>query len=191
MQRSFLFRWLSVICVSGCTLIFIAVPDVAFASAATTRGEALTPAHKQAAVDVATLSSDPEAPAPAPRDVVLKGRIEKVCQSKGCWFTIRNAASQGAGAAGPAVRVTSRGYLFFVPKDLAGRTAYVRGTLTRKKLSAAETQHFADDEARVAAAGASPVTGSEEKPQSGKSKPATAGESFEWQLEAVGVSWEG
>jgi hypothetical protein len=152
------------------------------------RGEAITTAQKQAALPVASLVAASKTTSES-KEVVLKGRIDKVCQSKGCWFTIRDAKEPEGKKDGWSVRVTSKGYLFFVPKDLAGRTAFVRGVLTRKKLSADEAQHFIDDEARATAAKASagaPAGVSEKAASKTKAK-----ETDEWQLEAMGVAWEG
>jgi hypothetical protein len=149
------------------------------------RGEAITTAQKQAALPVANLAEGSKATSES-KEVVLKGRIEKVCQSKGCWFTIRDAQDTDSKIGGLSVRVTSKGYLFFVPKDLAGRTAFVRGVLTRKKLSADEAQHFIDDEARATAAAGSAAGSSAKTASKTKAK-----ETDEWQLEALGVAWEG
>ena len=130
----------------------------------------------------------------ASKEVVLKGRIDKVCQSKGCWFTIRDAKDPEGKKDGVSVRVTSKGYLFFVPKDLAGRTAFVRGVLTRKRLSADEAQHFIDDEARATAAAEAVAGVPAGVPAGASAKTASktkAKEMDEWQLEALGVAWEG
>lgn len=160
----------------------------AVAAASTSRGEAITAAQKQAALVVSRLA-ERLGTSVASQEVVLKGRIEKVCQAKGCWFTIRDSAEQGSNKESPTVRVTSKGYLFFVPKDLAGRTAFVRGVLKRKSLSAQEAQHFADDEARAVAARETGPKDSKVKSEVAKKAPTK--ETEEWQLEALGVVWEG
>ena len=46
------------------------------------------------------------------QSILLKGRVKQVCQSKGCWFTLTDEAG------GASVRITSKGYLFFVPKKV-------------------------------------------------------------------------
>lgn len=77
------------------------------------------------------------------KTLVLKGRVQQVCAKKGCWFTLSpvNAPSEKSSH----VRITSKGYLFFVPKDVAGYEAIAQGTVRVKTLSKAEVEHFTED----------------------------------------------
>src|SRR5688572_19375183 len=47
------------------------------------------------------------------KPVKVTGTIEKVCQNKGCWFTLK-------GQGGEHIRITSKGYKFFVPSNVSG-----------------------------------------------------------------------
>ena len=44
-----------------------------------------------------------------------------------------------------SIRVTFQDYGFFVPKDIAGKTVVVEGVLSRRRLSADEAKHYAED----------------------------------------------
>ena len=70
-------------------------------------------------------------------NVVLKTRIAKVCQKKGCFFI----ATDGAMTA----RVTFKDYEFFFPTDAGGKTVALAGTFSRKALSAEQAAHYAKD----------------------------------------------
>ncbi len=63
--------------------------------------------------------------------------VERVCQKKGCFFIARDGDI--------VVRVTFADYSFFVPTDIAGRTATLVGTLTRTPISQAQADHYAED----------------------------------------------
>ena len=70
--------------------------------------------------------------------VKLIGKIEAVCQKKGCWMNLKNEN-------GDKLRVTFKDYKFFVPKDCAGKTAFVQGVASTEETSVAELQEFAKD----------------------------------------------
>ena len=76
--------------------------------------------------------------------VKLVGEVGAVCQAKGCWLTLQTAA-------GAPMRVRFKDYGFFVPKDLAGKTAVVDGWVHRALVPAAELRHYAQDAGRPAA----------------------------------------
>ncbi len=128
------------------------------------RGQEISTRSLKAAVSVAALSQKAEKL--NGQDVVLKGRVKKVCQKKGCWFTITDSQS---GKSTP-VRITSKGYLFFVPFDTAGFDAVVSGTFRVKEMSVEEAKHMAQDEAGP-----------------GVEVPTPKGPVKEYRLEAVGV----
>jgi cytochrome c-type biogenesis protein CcmE len=76
------------------------------------------------------------------KEIVVKAKVEKVCQSKGCWLVLKDGESQ--------VRVTFANYSFFVPKNSAESEAVVQGKLFEKEISAAEARHYAKDEHKPA-----------------------------------------
>ncbi len=72
------------------------------------------------------------------KEIVVKAKVDKVCQSKGCWLVLKDGDTQ--------VRVTFANYSFFVPKNSASSEAVVQGKLFEKEVSAAEARHYAKDE---------------------------------------------
>ncbi|MEM8563663.1 MAG: DUF4920 domain-containing protein [Pseudomonadota bacterium] len=79
----------------------------------------------------------------ARQDVLLEqplritATVSQVCQKKGCFFI----ATDGAHWA----RVTFADYRFFIPTDSAGKQATVVGQFSRRKLSAKQAEHYAED----------------------------------------------
>lgn len=71
----------------------------------------------------------------------LIGKIDAVCQKKGCWMELKNAD-------GSSIRVTFKDYGFFMPKDASGRTAIVDGFAKVDVTSVAELQEFAKDDGK-------------------------------------------
>lgn len=86
----------------------------------------------------------------------VEATVEKVCQVKGCWFTL---AADGVEV---PIRVRMKDYAFFVSKNAAGAKAVLEGTLVRKTIDQKLAQHFADDEAKAGGKPARQVTGDEE-----------------------------
>lgn len=66
--------------------------------------------------------------------VRLEGRIEKVCQQKGCWLELKEGER--------SVLVTFESYSFFVPKASAGREVVLEGRVKLKPRSREEIQHL-------------------------------------------------
>jgi Domain of unknown function (DUF4920) len=54
-------------------------------------------------------------------DVVVKGQVLEVCQTKGCWMTLKNEAT------GSELFVKFKDYGFFVPKDMGGKQVAMKG----------------------------------------------------------------
>ena len=79
--------------------------------------------------------------------VMVKGKIESVCQKKGCWMVIKDGDQ--------SVRITSKGYKFFVPKTAPGQQAIVEGELAVKTLDVETAQHYEEER----------VMGKNEKPK--------------------------
>jgi hypothetical protein len=70
--------------------------------------------------------------------VKLTGKINSVCQKKGCWMKLDMANGQ-------TMRVTFKDYAFFVPKDASGKTAIIDGYLYNDTISVEELRHYAED----------------------------------------------
>lgn len=88
-----------------------------------------------------TLASAIEKAATSEGPYKVNATIEKVCQVKGCWFTIK------ADDVPIPVRVRMKDYKFFVPMNAGAMPAVVEGTFKRVTISQKEAQHYADDEA--------------------------------------------
>lgn len=67
----------------------------------------------------------------------VRAKVATSCQSKGCWFTVREAGVE------PLVRVEMKDYGFFVPLNAHETDATFEGTLTQRTISAATARHFA------------------------------------------------
>ncbi|ARA93838.1 hypothetical protein AWN76_012165 [Rhodothermaceae bacterium RA] len=100
-------------------------------------GAAITPDDAVPVQSVAAAPADY-----AGRTVKLEGTVTAVCQMSGCWLTLD--AGDGTG-----VRIVmprqDGDYVFTVPKDIAGRTVVVQGTLEETTLDAATQAHLARD----------------------------------------------
>jgi hypothetical protein len=75
----------------------------------------------------------------ADRTVLVEGQVRDVCQRRGCWMVIRDAQAEA--------RVDFLDYGFFVPKEAAGRHAYVEGRVRRETLSEETARHYAEESA--------------------------------------------
>lgn len=71
--------------------------------------------------------------------VKVKGAINAVCQTKGCWMTMPLSDKQD-------MRVKFKDYAFFVPKNSTGKDAVVDGWVYREVVSVDELRHYAEDE---------------------------------------------
>ncbi len=76
-------------------------------------------------------------------EILLEGRVVKVCRKKGCWLLLSDGEAD--------VRITFKDYAFFVPKDSAGRKVRAQGALKREELSVKAARHFLKDEGAAAA----------------------------------------
>ena len=72
------------------------------------------------------------------KSVRVVGEVTNVCQAKGCWMVLR-------GDGGESMRITMKGHAFSVPKDLAGRTAHVQGTVKQVEVDAKTVEHYASE----------------------------------------------
>lgn len=110
-----------------------AAPAVAAASAkAETFG---APVSAGEVLPLAKVLADPDAY--AGKSVRLSGLVRAACTKKGCWMEL--SAPDGKG---PGARVKFKDYGFFVPKDSAGASAKLEGTVQVTTLSAAQVAHY-------------------------------------------------
>jgi|APLak6261660806_1056025.scaffolds.fasta_scaffold25975_2 hypothetical protein len=70
--------------------------------------------------------------------IKLVGKIDEVCQKKGCWMNMNIGNDQ-------LMKVRFKDYAFFVPKDAAGKTTYLEGYAFRDTIPVAELKHYAED----------------------------------------------
>jgi len=77
--------------------------------------------------------------------VKTEGVITQVCQRMGCWMELRASADSDAG-----IRVPMAGHSFFLPRDVAGRTAVVQGELSVSELPEDHQEHLAEEGAELA-----------------------------------------
>jgi hypothetical protein len=75
----------------------------------------------------------------ADRPVLVEGEVREVCQRRGCWMVLGDGEAE--------VRVRFQDYAFFVPKDAAGRHAYVEGRVGSERLSQEMARHYAEESA--------------------------------------------
>lgn len=75
--------------------------------------------------------------------VKVRGKVEAVCQAKGCWMNI--IADQPDTE---QMMVKFKDYGFFVPKDIAGREVVMQGYAFREITPVDELQHLAEDAGR-------------------------------------------
>jgi len=66
------------------------------------------------------------------------GKIVSVCQEKGCWMTMENAA-------GETMMVKFKDYAFFMPKNIVGKEVVIEGEATVKETSVKQQKHYAAD----------------------------------------------
>jgi len=72
----------------------------------------------------------------------LKGNVESVCQTKGCWMNL----TPDDGNVEKSIFVKFKDYAFFMPIDLAGEKVVIEGTAYREVTSVDELKHYAEDE---------------------------------------------
>ncbi len=71
------------------------------------------------------------------------GKVEAVCQTKGCWMDIVPSDGQSVDQ---ELFVQFKDYAFFMPKDFAGKSVAVQGYAYREKTSVEDLKHYAEDE---------------------------------------------
>lgn len=83
----------------------------------------------------------------------VEATIDKVCQKKGCWFTLKGADVE------LPIRVKMKDYKFFVPKNAMNMPAVLEGTFKQVTIPQDVAQHYADDEAEATGKPAKKVEG--------------------------------
>ena len=78
---------------------------------------------------------------PQTKEILVQGKAVQVCQKKGCWLTLGSTSSD--------VRVTFKGYKFFVPFSLKDQNVKVQGLLKEEIVSVADQKHYLKDENRA------------------------------------------
>ena len=76
--------------------------------------------------------------------VKVEGRVEAVCQTKGCWMSLVDITNPD----GASIFVKFKDYGFFVPKDLAGSDVVMSGKGYATETSVEELKHYAEDEGK-------------------------------------------
>ena len=70
--------------------------------------------------------------------VAVKGKVVKVCDKKGCWFTVETDNNE-------KFFVKMKDYAFFVPTALEGKNVILEGNAEMKVTSVDEQKHYAED----------------------------------------------
>jgi hypothetical protein len=73
--------------------------------------------------------------------VQVEGKVEGVCQVKGCWMNIVSAKNTDS----RKMFVKFHNYGFFMPFDLAGKTVVMNGKAFTEETSIDELRHYAED----------------------------------------------
>jgi hypothetical protein len=76
--------------------------------------------------------------------VVVEGKVDAVCQTKGCWMNIVSETDPDA----EKLFVKFHDYGFFMPFDLAGSKVVMKGKAYKEITSVEELQHYAEDEGK-------------------------------------------
>ncbi len=76
--------------------------------------------------------------------VQVKGKVEGVCQAKGCWMNIVSETDPNM----EPMFVKFKDYGFFMPKDIAGRTVIMQGKAFKEETSVDELRHYAEDDGK-------------------------------------------
>ena len=77
-------------------------------------------------------------------EAVVVGKVESVCQAKGCWMNIVDSE----GGTSEEMFVKFKDYGFFMPLDIAGKEVIMRGKAYKEETSVDELRHYAEDEGK-------------------------------------------
>ena len=99
------------------------------------------------AVEVQDVLAEPSAF--AGKTVLIRGTIESVCQTRGCWVRLmpagEKAASLTPGMDNAFIKLVCEQAGQLVPADSAGAVALVRGEVTVEEIDEATARHYAQD----------------------------------------------
>ncbi len=70
--------------------------------------------------------------------IKLTGKVEEVCQKKGCWMTMNIGGDK-------TMQIRFKDYGFFVPKNAPGKVATIEGVVFTDTTSVAQLKHYAED----------------------------------------------
>ena len=73
----------------------------------------------------------------AKKEVVFEGRVNQVCQNKGCWIVVTDGMQK--------IRVDFKNYSFFIPWDSEGKRVRVQGKVYRKLIPKEVLKHWAQE----------------------------------------------
>ena len=76
------------------------------------------------------------------QDVVIRGTINEICQTKGCWITVHDQT-------GEELFVRFRNYAFFVPRNATDRNVVLHGWAEKQEDSVELLRHYAEDAGRT------------------------------------------
>lgn len=71
-------------------------------------------------------------------NIVIKAKVSSVCEEKGCWLTLDNAA-------GLRFFVKMKDYAFFLPPSILGKTVLLDASAEKQTTSVEELRHYAQD----------------------------------------------
>jgi len=77
-------------------------------------------------------------------NVKVKGKIDGVCQAKGCWMNITSETNADI----DPIFVKFKDYGFFMPLDASGSTAIMNGRAYKEETTVEELRHYAEDEGK-------------------------------------------
>lgn len=69
--------------------------------------------------------------------IKVEGKIQDVCQNKGCWLVLTDGKN--------TMRITFKDYGFFVPKDSAGKKVVLEGLVEKKTIDEDAARHYAEE----------------------------------------------
>jgi len=75
-------------------------------------------------------------------NVKVMGKVDAVCQAKGCWMNIVSTQDTSK----ESMFVKFKDYGFFMPLDASGSTAIMEGKAYKEETSVEELKHYAEDE---------------------------------------------
>lgn len=94
-------------------------------------------------VSLADVLANPEAY--KDKTIITEGTVRQVCQKRGCWAEIRPEDARDSAT----MRVTFKGYAFFLPKDSRGANVRIEGKVSVMLLKPEEVAHLEEEGATI------------------------------------------